>query len=29
MNIREERDMGLMTDYEQLRDAYLTEMFGI
>ena len=24
MNIREERDMGLMTDYEQLRDAYLT-----
>ena len=24
MNIREERDMGLMTDYEELRDAYLT-----
>ncbi len=24
MGIREERDMGLMTDYEQLRDAYLT-----
>ena len=24
MGIREERDMGLMTDYEELRDAYLT-----
>ena len=24
MGLREERDMGLMTDYEQLRDAYLT-----
>ena len=24
MGLREERNMGLMTDYEQLRDAYLT-----